>query len=128
VYRNYVTQDILRRIMSDYFGYHIHFVQNVTDIDDKVRAACSIRDLSPNKGSRSSFVLGRTTSWMASGHSITLSRNPSLLLFWRHGRRMLLRSFPRGWESLATAPSWHSTTGRHCTSLFAQALNVKQKA
>ncbi|KAK0448825.1 tRNA synthetases class I (C) catalytic domain-containing protein [Armillaria borealis] len=34
--RNYVTQDILRRIMSDYFGYDIHFVMNITDIDDKI--------------------------------------------------------------------------------------------
>ena len=34
--RNYVTQDILRRIMSDYFGYDVHFVMNITDIDDKV--------------------------------------------------------------------------------------------
>ena len=35
--RNYVTQDVLRRIMSDYFGYDVHFVMNITDIDDKVR-------------------------------------------------------------------------------------------
>ena len=35
--RNYVTQDILRRIMTDYFGYDVHFVMNITDIDDKVR-------------------------------------------------------------------------------------------
>ncbi|KAH9985349.1 tRNA synthetases class I (C) catalytic domain-containing protein [Russula vinacea] len=34
--RNYVTQDILRRILSDYFGYDIHFVMNITDIDDKI--------------------------------------------------------------------------------------------
>ncbi|ANB13487.1 cysteine--tRNA ligase [Sugiyamaella lignohabitans] len=34
--RNYVTIDINRRILSDYFGYHIFFVQNVTDIDDKI--------------------------------------------------------------------------------------------
>ncbi|KAK0476727.1 tRNA synthetases class I (C) catalytic domain-containing protein [Armillaria novae-zelandiae] len=34
--RNYVTQDVLRRIMSDYFGYDIHFVMNITDIDDKI--------------------------------------------------------------------------------------------
>jgi cysteinyl-tRNA synthetase len=33
--RNYVTQDILRRIMTDYFGYNVHFVMNITDIDDK---------------------------------------------------------------------------------------------
>jgi cysteinyl-tRNA synthetase len=35
-FRNYVTQDILRRIMTDYFGYDVHFVMNITDIDDKV--------------------------------------------------------------------------------------------
>ncbi|KAJ7834242.1 tRNA synthetases class I (C) catalytic domain-containing protein [Mycena olivaceomarginata] len=34
--RNYVTQDILRRIMTDFFGYDVHFVMNVTDIDDKI--------------------------------------------------------------------------------------------
>ncbi|KAH8831464.1 tRNA synthetases class I (C) catalytic domain-containing protein [Flagelloscypha sp. PMI_526] len=34
--RNYVSQDVLRRILSDYFGYDVHFVQNVTDIDDKI--------------------------------------------------------------------------------------------
>lgn len=34
--RNYVTQDVLRRIMSDYFGYDVYFVMNVTDIDDKI--------------------------------------------------------------------------------------------
>lgn len=34
--RNYVTQDVLRRILVDYFGYDVHFVMNVTDIDDKI--------------------------------------------------------------------------------------------
>ncbi|CCH42167.1 cysteinyl-tRNA synthetase [Wickerhamomyces ciferrii] len=34
--RNYVTIDINRRILQDYFGYNIKFVQNVTDIDDKI--------------------------------------------------------------------------------------------
>jgi len=34
--RNYVSIDINRRIMSEYFGYDIKFVQNVTDIDDKI--------------------------------------------------------------------------------------------
>ncbi|KAI9294736.1 cysteinyl-tRNA synthetase [Neoconidiobolus thromboides FSU 785] len=34
--RNYVTVDILRRILSDYFGYNITFVMNITDIDDKI--------------------------------------------------------------------------------------------
>ncbi len=43
VSRNYVTQDILRRIMSDYFGYDVHFVMNITDIDDKVDAPSECR-------------------------------------------------------------------------------------
>ncbi|KDN46476.1 putative cysteinyl-tRNA synthetase [Tilletiaria anomala UBC 951] len=34
--RNYVTQDIIKRILRDYFGYDIHFVMNITDIDDKI--------------------------------------------------------------------------------------------
>jgi cysteinyl-tRNA synthetase len=35
--RSYITFDILRRIMEDYFGYEILYVMNITDIDDKVR-------------------------------------------------------------------------------------------
>ncbi|TEB37525.1 cysteinyl-tRNA synthetase [Coprinellus micaceus] len=34
--RNYLTTDVLRRIMRDYFGYEVIFVQNVTDVDDKI--------------------------------------------------------------------------------------------
>lgn len=34
--RNYLTQDIIRRILRDYFSYDIHFVMNVTDVDDKI--------------------------------------------------------------------------------------------
>ncbi|KAL5392556.1 hypothetical protein PMIN03_010024 [Paraphaeosphaeria minitans] len=34
--RNYVSNDILRRIMKDYFGFQVQYVQNVTDIDDKI--------------------------------------------------------------------------------------------
>ncbi|KAG7660656.1 CYR1 [[Candida] subhashii] len=34
--RNYVSTDICRRILQDYFGFNIKFIQNVTDIDDKI--------------------------------------------------------------------------------------------
>lgn len=34
--RNYTSNDILRRVMRDYFGYKVQFVQNITDIDDKI--------------------------------------------------------------------------------------------
>ncbi|KAJ5723741.1 hypothetical protein N7488_001776 [Penicillium malachiteum] len=34
--RNYVSTDIIRRIMRDYFKYDVHFVMNITDVDDKI--------------------------------------------------------------------------------------------
>lgn len=34
--RTYISFDILRRVLADYFGYQIHFVMNITDIDDKI--------------------------------------------------------------------------------------------
>lgn len=34
--RNYVTIDINRRILQDFFNYNVEFIQNVTDIDDKI--------------------------------------------------------------------------------------------
>ncbi|OAD76974.1 hypothetical protein PHYBLDRAFT_185884 [Phycomyces blakesleeanus NRRL 1555(-)] len=34
--RTYLTMDIIRRILEDYFKYDVLFVQNITDIDDKI--------------------------------------------------------------------------------------------
>ncbi|BGP18099.1 cysteinyl-tRNA synthetase [Rhodosporidiobolus nylandii] len=34
--RNYMAQDIMRRILRDYFGYDVNFVMNITDVDDKI--------------------------------------------------------------------------------------------
>jgi cysteinyl-tRNA synthetase len=34
--RAYITFDIIRRILSDYFGYHVFWTMNITDIDDKI--------------------------------------------------------------------------------------------
>ena len=34
--RNYVTTDIIRRIMRGYFQYDVNFVMNITDVDDKI--------------------------------------------------------------------------------------------
>jgi cysteinyl-tRNA synthetase len=34
--RAYVTFDIIRRILSDFFGFDIFFVMNITDLDDKI--------------------------------------------------------------------------------------------
>lgn len=61
-FRNYVTQDILRRIMTDYFGYDVHFVMNITDIDDKVRQIFSLAWKFRSHRNRLSYVLAKTTS------------------------------------------------------------------
>ena len=34
--RTYLGSDIMKRVMRDYFGYNIHMVMNITDIDDKI--------------------------------------------------------------------------------------------
>lgn len=34
--RNYVSQDIIRRIMKDHFKFDVKFVMNITDVDDKI--------------------------------------------------------------------------------------------
>lgn len=34
--RSYVSFDIIRRVLQDYFKFHVFFVQNVTDVDDKI--------------------------------------------------------------------------------------------
>jgi len=34
--RSYITFDILRRVMMDYFNYDIFYVMNITDVDDKI--------------------------------------------------------------------------------------------
>lgn len=34
--RTYITSDVIRRILSDYFGYQVTLCMNITDIDDKI--------------------------------------------------------------------------------------------
>ena len=34
--RNYVSTDIVRRILQDYFKFDVNFVMNITDVDDKI--------------------------------------------------------------------------------------------
>ncbi|KAI1390893.1 tRNA synthetases class I (C) catalytic domain-containing protein [Hypoxylon trugodes] len=34
--RNYVSTDIIRRILKDYYGFNVKFVMNFTDVDDKI--------------------------------------------------------------------------------------------
>ena len=34
--RTYISFDVLKRIMTEYFGYNVLLCQNITDIDDKI--------------------------------------------------------------------------------------------
>ncbi|XP_055530322.1 cysteine--tRNA ligase, cytoplasmic [Wyeomyia smithii] len=34
--RSYISFDILRRVLTDYFGYNVLYVMNITDVDDKI--------------------------------------------------------------------------------------------
>ena len=44
----YLTFDIIRRIMEDYFGYHMFICMNITDIDDKIIITSRKRHLLQN--------------------------------------------------------------------------------
>jgi hypothetical protein len=48
--RSYISFDILRRVLQDYFGYTVEYVMNITDLDDKV-------SLSPQSLKPLSFAL-----------------------------------------------------------------------
>ena len=34
--RSYVSTDVLRRVLTNFFGYNVHFVLGMTDVDDKI--------------------------------------------------------------------------------------------
>lgn len=38
--RTYVSLDVLRRLLTDHFGYTIVYAMGVTDVDDKIIARC----------------------------------------------------------------------------------------
>ena len=58
LYRNYVSLDILHRVIEDYFGYNVLFVENITDIDDKVLK--KIARLCHRRGLKHGRYYGRT--------------------------------------------------------------------
>ena len=47
--RCYISFDILRRVLQDYFKYDINYCMNITDIDDKVALLFDIHTFNKNK-------------------------------------------------------------------------------
>ena len=35
-HRNYMCNDMIRRVLRDHFGYNIQYCMNITDVDDKI--------------------------------------------------------------------------------------------
>ncbi|KAF8508924.1 tRNA synthetases class I (C) catalytic domain-containing protein [Gautieria morchelliformis] len=76
--RNYVTQDIIRRIFVDYFGYNVHFVMNITDVDDKIieraRRTYLIQELLSRTTSLTPVLLDQVRSSWVSYYRSQLSK------------------------------------------------------
>jgi cysteinyl-tRNA synthetase len=77
--RNYVTQDVLRRIMTDYFGYDVQLVMNVTDIDDKVMQTAFFPSRHVLKASNKIIERARQNHLLANFRSQTTSLTSALL-------------------------------------------------
>jgi len=97
--KNYVSTDIVRRIMKDYFGFRVGFVMNTTDIDDKIilqgRKQYLLARLSRNMPLRTvgnrilacgavAFALVRTSAFYIA--SFCIIGNSSLLHQFHQGR------------------------------------------
>ncbi|PWW73779.1 cysteinyl-tRNA synthetase [Tuber magnatum] len=73
--RNYVTTDVLRRILRDYFGFEVHFVQNVTDVDDKIILRARQQHLLEEFISRNSSITPEVASTVSAAWTAYLKKN-----------------------------------------------------
>lgn len=82
--RNYVSTDIIRRIMRDYFKFDVNFVMNITDVDDKVRLDVVylniVSSAVTHKSYRSSSALDNNTCLTNSSRSTLQLLQKSLIL------------------------------------------------
>ena len=57
--RNYVSFDVIRRILSDHFGYNVTCVMNITDVDDKIIKRARVNRLLADYVTRRGEIWGR---------------------------------------------------------------------
>ena len=50
--RTYISLDIMRRIMTDYFAYDIKFVMSVTDVDARITHESQNQNIKPTEVAR----------------------------------------------------------------------------
>lgn len=60
--RNYVSTDIIRRILRDYFQYDVNFVMNITDVDDKVNALYAVSSSTGSTNTALDYCTWTTTA------------------------------------------------------------------
>ncbi|KAL0479760.1 cysteinyl-tRNA synthetase [Acrasis kona] len=60
--RTYIGFDIIRRIMEDYFKYDIKYVENITDIDDKIIKKANKENLKNNLNLVSESIAKKSTT------------------------------------------------------------------
>lgn len=78
--RSYISFDILRRVLRDYFGYDVFYCMNITDVDDKVR----LPHVVSRAGDREEAVLVDEVRWASASSGLDLIctvRSPSV---WEH--------------------------------------------
>ncbi|RKF62567.1 Cysteine--tRNA ligase [Golovinomyces cichoracearum] len=77
--RNYVSTDIIRRIMRDYFGLKVQFVMNITDVDDKIILKARRQKLLELEMMKSHTELELITMAMAAFRSYAKMNLPSII-------------------------------------------------
>ncbi|KAF8322164.1 hypothetical protein DL93DRAFT_2050709 [Clavulina sp. PMI_390] len=106
--RNYVTQDILRRIMVDYFGYDVHFVMNITDIDDKIITRARYQYLTNRLRDQTTSLSTDTISTVTQAFSSYTQKklNPSLPANDILAAGSELQQWPHLYELSQKDPAW----------------------
>lgn len=77
--RNYVSTDVVRRIVRDYFGFNVKFVMNITDIDDKIILRARQQHLLANFRSEHPTVDETAVSTAKAASAFYLKKNLPLL-------------------------------------------------
>ncbi|KAK5630999.1 hypothetical protein RRF57_006714 [Xylaria bambusicola] len=77
--RNYVSTDIIRRILLHYFGFDVKFVMNFTDIDDKIILRARRQRLLENEKKKKYTDTELTELGMAAFRAYAKSNLPNLV-------------------------------------------------
>ncbi|KAJ5689386.1 cysteine--tRNA ligase [Penicillium macrosclerotiorum] len=77
--RNYVSTDIIRRIMRDYFKFDVNFVMNITDVDDKIILRARQQHLFNEYVAANPTVTPEVLDTTKKAYSAYLKKNLSLL-------------------------------------------------